>query len=114
MLHKYMHYFQRSNLKDRYPFILIHIFLLFLGGFESEKLKVEADGMWQAVFVTFLVYAMMPLKTWVALAFSTVVAATHISVSALLTTNQKVGLHWQQVRLILMCVNIGILLPKLF
>ena len=62
--------------------------------------------MWQAVFVTFLVYAMMPLKTWVALAFSTVVAATHISVSALLTTNQKVGLHWQQVRLILMCLYI--------
>ena len=83
-----------------------YFFLLFLGGFESEKLKVEADGMWQAVFVTFLVYAMMPLKTWVALAFSTVVAATHISVSALLTTNQKVGLHWQQVRLILMCLNI--------
>ena len=91
-------------------FILIHIFyfLLLLGGFESEKLKVEADGMWQAVFVTFLVYAMMPLKTWVALAFSTVVAATHISVSALLTTNQKVGLHWQQVRLILMCLDVSI------
>ena len=60
---------------------------------------VEADGMWQAVFVTFLVYAMMPLKTWVALAFSTIIAATHMSVSALLTTNQKIGLHWQQVRL---------------
>ena len=103
---RYMHQFQRSNLRDtQISFHPNTCFLLFLGGFESEKLKVEADGMWQAVFVTFLVYAMMPLKTWVALAFSTVVAATHISVSALLTTNQKVGLHWQQVRLILMCLN---------
>ena len=54
---------------------------------------VEADGMWQAVFVTFLVYSMMPLKTWVALTFSTIIAAAHMSVSALLTTNQKIGLH---------------------
>ena len=83
-------------------FQILNYILIFSGGFESETLKVEADGMWQAVFVTFLVYAMMPLKTWVALAFSTVIAATHTSVSALLTTNQKVGLHWQQVRLLLM------------
>ena len=79
------------------------ITFLFLGE-TTTKLKVEADGMWQAVFVTFLVYAMMPLKTWVVLAFSTVIAATHISVSALLTTNQKVGLHWQQVRMIVIDV----------
>lgn len=59
---------------------------------------VEADGMWQAVFVTFLVYAMMPIKTWVALAFSTVIAATHMSVTALLTANKKIDMHWQQVR----------------
>ena len=58
---------------------------------------VEVDGMWQAVFVTFLVYAMMPLKTWIALAFSTVIAATHMSVTATLTSNQKIGHHWQQV-----------------
>ena len=74
------------------------IYFLFLAG-------VEADGMWQAVFVTFLVYAMMPIKTWVALVFSTIIAATHMSVSALLTANQKVGLHWQQVRLILIFVG---------
>ncbi len=58
---------------------------------------VEADGMWQAAFVTFLVYAMMPIKTWVALAFSTLIAAAHMSVAALLTANQKIDKHWQQV-----------------
>ena len=58
---------------------------------------VEVDGMWQALFVTFLVYAMMPLKTWIALAFSTIIAATHMSVTALLTSNEKIGHHWQQV-----------------
>ena len=58
---------------------------------------VEADGMWQATFVTFLVYAMMPIKTWVALLFSTIIAATHMSVTGLLTANSKIDMHWQQV-----------------
>lgn len=58
---------------------------------------VEVDGMWQATFVTFLVYAMMPLKTWVALAFSSIIAATHMSIAALMTENRKIDKHWQQV-----------------
>ena len=58
---------------------------------------VEVDGMWQALFVTFLVYAMMPLKTWIAVAFSTMIAGTHITVTSFLD-NTKIGHHWQQVR----------------
>ena len=57
---------------------------------------VEVDGMWQALFVTFLVYAMMPLKTWIAVAFSTIIAGTHITVTSFLD-NTKIGHHWQQV-----------------
>ena len=67
------------------------LYISFAGG-------VEADGMWQATFVTFLVYAMMPLKTWVAVAFSTLIAVVHMSISGILTANPKIGLHWQQVR----------------
>ena len=58
---------------------------------------VEADGMWQATFVTFLVYAMMPIKTWLAMLFSTIIAAVHMSVTGILTSNQKIDMHWQQV-----------------
>ena len=62
---------------------------------------VEADGMWQATFVTFLVYAMMPIKTWLALLFSTIIAAVHMSVTGILTSNSKIDMHWQQV-----CINL--------
>lgn len=58
---------------------------------------VEVDGMWEAAFVTFLVYAMMPIRTWLALAFSLVIAATHMSVAAVLADNRKIDKHWQQV-----------------
>lgn len=58
---------------------------------------VEVDGMWEAAFVTFLVYAMMPIRTWVALAFSLVIAATHMSVAAVVADNRKIDKHWQQV-----------------
>ncbi len=57
---------------------------------------VEADGMWQALFVTFLVYAMMPLRTWIALIYCLAIAAMHLTVTALLTANEKINMHWQQ------------------
>jgi adenylate cyclase 1 len=70
---------------------------------------IEADGMWQAVFVTFLVYAMMPLKMWLAFSYSTLIAATHMSVTAVLTANQKINMHWQQLTangLVFIAVNV--------
>ena len=71
-----------------------HEIIYFLG--QHTGVGVEVDGMWQALFVTFLVYAMMPLKTWIAVAFSTMIAGTHITVTSFLD-NTKIGHHWQQV-----------------
>lgn len=57
---------------------------------------VEADGVWQAVFVTFLVYAMMPLKTWIAFVYSVLLAAMHLIVTGVLAPTDKINMHWQQ------------------
>ena len=84
--------------REKSAFLLViftKLFTKYILG-QHTGVGVEVDGMWQALFVTFLVYAMMPLKTWIAVAFSTMIAGTHITVTSFLD-NTKIGHHWQQV-----------------
>ena len=60
------------------------------------RIYVEADGVWQIVLVTFLVYAMLPMKTMVAMSLGFLLPFTHLLVSASFTHN-NFGLAWQQV-----------------
>lgn len=70
--------------------------------------RVVAEGVWQVVFVTFLAYAMMPLKTWVSTAFGLILSVTHVAVSASFA-REFPHLLWQQVSaniIIFVCVNV--------
>ncbi len=57
----------------------------------------EVDGVWQVVFVVFLAYAMLPLKTAVALGVGAALPVVHLIVSGVCAENH-LGLKWQQVR----------------
>ena len=62
-----------------------------------ETRRVLAEGVWQVVFVVFLAYAMMPLKTWVAALFGLFLPVVHVVVAAIFA-KEFPSLTWQQVR----------------
>ena len=66
------------------------------GGMRVETRRVLAEGVWQVVFVVFLAYAMMPLKTWVAALFGLFLPIVHIIVAAIFA-KEFPSLTWQQV-----------------
>jgi adenylate cyclase 1 len=61
-----------------------------------ETRRVLAEGVWQVVFVVFLAYAMMPLKTWVAAVFGVFLPVVHVIVAAIFA-KEFPSLTWQQV-----------------
>jgi len=61
-----------------------------------ETRRVLAEGVWQVVFVVFLAYAMMPLKTWVAALFGLFLPVVHVVVAAIFA-KEFPSLTWQQV-----------------
>ncbi|CAG2115915.1 unnamed protein product, partial [Medioppia subpectinata] len=52
--------------------------------------RVAADGVWQIVFVTFLTYTMLPIKTRISLLLGCVLSGAHI---ALTVTNARHAVH---------------------
>lgn len=66
------------------------------GGLRVETRRVVVEGAWQVVFVVFLAYAMMPLKTWVAAVFGFALPVVHVTVSAVFAKDFP-HLTWQQV-----------------
>jgi adenylate cyclase 1 len=63
---------------------------------DVETRRVLAEGVWQVVFVVFLAYAMMPLKTWVAAVFGVFLPVVHVIVAAIFS-KEFPSLTWQQV-----------------
>ncbi|XP_068082518.1 Ca(2+)/calmodulin-responsive adenylate cyclase [Anabrus simplex] len=85
-------------------------------GLRVETRRVIAEGVWQVVFVVFLAYAMMPLKTWVAAVFGIALPLVHLVVAAVLA-REFPYLTWQQLTanvIIFVCVNVvGIFMHNL-
>ncbi|XP_044734406.1 Ca(2+)/calmodulin-responsive adenylate cyclase isoform X3 [Chrysoperla carnea] len=81
-----------------------------------ETRRVIAEGVWQVVFVVFLAYAMMPLKTWVAAVFGCILPIVHMAVASIFA-QEFPYLTWQQLTansVIFICVNvIGIFVHNL-
>ncbi|XP_075237052.1 adenylate cyclase type 1-like isoform X2 [Lycorma delicatula] len=81
-----------------------------------ETRRVLAEGVWHVIFVVFLAYAMMPLKTWIATLFGISMPLLHIVVSTTFNTEFK-HLLWQQMTgniVVFICINIvGVLLHTL-
>ncbi|XP_059470227.1 Ca(2+)/calmodulin-responsive adenylate cyclase isoform X2 [Neocloeon triangulifer] len=83
---------------------------------QFETRRVAAEGVWQVVFVTFVAYAMLPLRTYVAAVFSFLLAATHITLTVIFAKDFP-WLIWQQLTanaMVFLCVNtVGIFVHNL-
>ncbi|KAH1009575.1 hypothetical protein HUJ04_001908 [Dendroctonus ponderosae] len=112
-------------MQDAYLLWVCYVVLFFLAAFcalalpfypTSAATKVAADGTWQVVFVIFLAYAMMPLKSWIAGVFGLLLCSGHVAVSSVFATDFP-HLRWQQLSanvIVFMCVNIvGIFMHNL-
>lgn len=92
-------------MQDAYLLWVCYVVLFFLAIFcalalplypESSTAKVAAEGTWQVVFVVFLAYAMMPLKSWIAAIFGLLLCCAHITIATLFARDFQ-ELMWQQV-----------------
>lgn len=98
-------------MQDAYLLWVCYAVLFFLATFcalalpvypTSSTARVAAEGTWQVVFVVFLAYAMMPLKSWVAAIFGLLLCSAHVAVATLFAKDFP-HLMWQQVGIILYC-----------
>ncbi|XP_049823997.1 Ca(2+)/calmodulin-responsive adenylate cyclase-like isoform X2 [Aethina tumida] len=112
-------------MQDAYLLWVCYVVLFFLATFCALALplypsaaadKVSAEGTWQVVFVVFLAYSMMPLKSWVAAVFGFLLCCAHVAVSAVFATDFP-HLRWEQLIanvLVFVCVNVvGIFMHNL-
>uniref|UniRef100_A0A023F2N2 adenylate cyclase n=4 Tax=Triatominae TaxID=70999 RepID=A0A023F2N2_TRIIF len=87
-----------------------------LSGLKLETRRVFPEGVWRVLFVLFISYAMLPLKTWVAALFGLALPLVHLAVSAAFVDMFQ-NLLWQQVAanvIIFICANVvGMLLHSL-
>ncbi|KAF6209998.1 hypothetical protein GE061_015753 [Apolygus lucorum] len=65
-------------------------------GLKLESRRVFPEGVWHIIFVLFIAYAMLPLKTWVAALFGLALPLIHLAISAALV-DQFQHLLWQQI-----------------
>ena len=63
------------------------------------------DGVWEVMFVVFMIYSLMPLRTYIAAIFGLVLPVCHMTVSAVLA-NHYPEMLWRQVRTIY-CLEIA-------
>nr|XP_022918465.1 Ca(2+)/calmodulin-responsive adenylate cyclase isoform X6 [Onthophagus taurus] len=97
-------------------FFLVTFCALALPVYPSSQGKVAAEGTWHVVFVVYLAYAMMPLKTWIAGVFGFFICGAHLGVSTILAKEFQ-HLIWQQLSanvLVFFCANVvGIFMHNL-
>ncbi|XP_060529634.1 Ca(2+)/calmodulin-responsive adenylate cyclase-like isoform X1 [Cylas formicarius] len=112
-------------MQDAYLLWVCYVVLFFLATFcalalplypASSHTRVAAEGTWQVVFVLFLAYAMMPLKSWIAAVFGLLLCAAHLSVATIFATDFP-HLKWQQFSanvVVFVCINaVGIFMHNL-
>lgn len=96
-------------MQDNYLLWVCYVVLFFLATFCALALpivpsettaKVAAEGTWQVIFVIFLAYAMMPLKSWITVLFGLLLCGAHLAVVAIFTEDFQ-QLMWQQVYIFL-------------
>ncbi|XP_044753181.1 Ca(2+)/calmodulin-responsive adenylate cyclase-like isoform X3 [Coccinella septempunctata] len=104
-------------MQDNYLLWVCYVVLFFLATFCALALpifpagmtaKVAAEGTWQVVFVIFLAYAMMPLKSWITALFGLLLCGAHFAAVAIYTQDFQ-QLIWQQMTanlIVFLCINI--------
>ncbi|XP_018562676.1 Ca(2+)/calmodulin-responsive adenylate cyclase isoform X3 [Anoplophora glabripennis] len=112
-------------MQDAYLLWVCYVVLFFLATFcalalplypKSAPAKVAAEGTWQVVFVVFLAYAMMPLKSYIAAVFGFMLCSAHLVVASIFATDFP-RMMWQQLGanvVVFLCVNVvGIFMHNL-
>jgi len=84
----------------------------------EDMQHVEVEGVWQIVFSTFVVYSMLPLRTWVAISYGVLLSCLHTIISVVVMDSElRLLTQWQQVAaniIILVSVNlVGIFIHNL-
>ena len=66
----------------------------------SVPVYTPADGVWEVLFVVFIVYSLMPLRTYVAVVFGMLLPISHLLVSAFVTDQSQPSKEyfWRQVK----------------
>ena len=74
------------------------IALPFNFGDRARVLYTPAEGVWQITLVIFLIYALLPLKIYIAIATGVLLPLIHVLVSVLLTNHDNLPMSlWRQV-----------------
>ncbi|ESP00183.1 hypothetical protein LOTGIDRAFT_141290, partial [Lottia gigantea] len=118
-------------MKESHFSLICYILLLFLIGFSIFSFPTDfgiilpdmppvhyhpADGVWETVYVIFMIYSLMPLRTLIAAVIGILLPVAHLAVSAFLA-NYFPSLLWRQLianGVLFLCVNVaGILIHNL-
>lgn len=108
-------------MQDAYLLWVCYVVLFFLATFcalalplypKSAPARVAAEGTWQVVFVVFLAYSMMPLKSYVAAVFGFMLCSAHLVVASIFATDFP-RLMWQQVRIAVIMIVFTMVLVTL-
>ncbi|KAJ8313922.1 hypothetical protein KUTeg_008483 [Tegillarca granosa] len=68
-----------------------------------------ADGVWEIMFVVFMIYSLMPLRTYIASVFGIILPVCHVTISAVVANNFP-ELLWRQLLangILYICVNVA-------
>ncbi|OWF39366.1 Ca(2+)/calmodulin-responsive adenylate cyclase-like [Mizuhopecten yessoensis] len=111
-------------MKEPYFKIVCYLLLMFLLGFavmafplqldpdvpgRARPLLGPMDGVWEVMFVVFMIYSLMPLMTYVAVLTGILLPVCHMTVSAFIANNYPDFL-WRQLvanGILFLCVNVA-------
>ncbi|XP_050418013.1 adenylate cyclase type 1 [Patella vulgata] len=124
-------YINTKFMKESHFSWLCYLLLLFLIGFSVFSFPSDfgiiipgspraghhpANGVWETLYVIFMIYSLMPLRTLIAAVIGIVLPVAHLAVSAFLA-NTFPALLWRQLianGILFLCVNVaGILIHNL-
>jgi adenylate cyclase 1 len=101
-------YVNTRYMKETHFTVISYLLLVFLlcmaasafpvdfGHAQSPPIYNPTDGVWEVMFVIFIIYSMMPLRTYVAVVIGVIIPTAHIVVSAVVA-NSFPWLLWRQV-----------------
>ncbi|XP_052094774.1 adenylate cyclase type 1-like [Mytilus californianus] len=69
-----------------------------------------ADGVWEVMFVVFMIYSLMPLRTYIAAVLGIILPLCHLVISAVIVEKKSYSLLWRQIganAILFLCVNVA-------
>ena len=63
----------------------------------NRTIYTVADGVWEVMFVVFMIYSLMPLRTYIAAVLGIILPLCHLIISAVIVEKISFSLLWRQV-----------------